>query len=158
MVVVGKEQCAEQAGIYRIDDELSIFSGIGNEHPIPSTNLRLKRKTDAGFVQDDFGHEQCLVIREGAKSVLLSGCAHHGILNILDRYYELYGDDPDVVISGFHMMRKNGYPDEDINMIIGTGASQIQDGVLYRALHRDRAIRSDEEAHGRSAAVCAQRR
>ena len=120
VVVVGKEQCAEQAGIYRIDDELSIFSGIGNEHPIPSTNLRLKRKTEDGLVQDDFGHEQCLVIREGAKSVLLSGCAHHGILNILDRYYELYGDDPDVVISGFHMMRKNGYPDEDINMIIDT--------------------------------------
>ena len=29
-------------------------------------------------------------------------------------------ENPDVVISGFHMMRKNGYPDEDINMIIDT--------------------------------------
>ena len=139
VVVVGREQCEEQAcdgntesaeehkapaaesdGIYHIDDELSIFSGIGNEHRIPSTNRRLKKKTDEGLVQDDFDHEQCLVIREGSKSVLLSGCAHHGILNILDRYYDLYGDDPDVVISGFHMMRKNGYPDEDINMIIET--------------------------------------
>ena len=107
-------------GIYRIDDELSLFTGIGNEHPIPSANQRLMKKTEEGMVQDDFGHEQCLVIKEGSKSVLLSGCAHHGILNILARYRELYGGNPDVVISGFHMMKRHGYSDEDITMIIDT--------------------------------------
>lgn len=107
-------------GIYRIDDELSLFTGIGNEHPIPSANQRLMKKTEEDMVQDDFVHEQCLVINEGTKSVLLSGCAHHGILNILDRYRELYGGDPDVVISGFHMMKRHGYSDEDITMIIDT--------------------------------------
>ena len=107
-------------GIYRIDDELSLFTGIGNEHPIPSANQRLMKKTEEGMVQDDFSHEQCLVIHEGTKSVLLSGCAHHGILNILDRYRELYGGDPDVVISGFHMMKRHGYSDADITMIIDT--------------------------------------
>ena len=96
-------------GIYRIDDELSLFTGIGSEYPIPSANQRLMKKTEEGMVQDDFGHEQCLVIKEGSKAVLLSGCAHHGILNILDRYRELYGGDPDVVISGFHMMKRHGY-------------------------------------------------
>jgi 7,8-dihydropterin-6-yl-methyl-4-(beta-D-ribofuranosyl)aminobenzene 5'-phosphate synthase len=107
-------------GIYRIDDELSLFTGIGNEHPIPSANQRLMKKTEGDMVQDDFSHEQCLVIHEGTKSVLLSGCAHHGILNILDRYRELYGGDPDVVISGFHMMKRHGYSDADITMIIDT--------------------------------------
>ena len=107
-------------GIYRIDDELSLFTGIGNEHPIPSANQRLMKKTEEDMVQDDFSHEQCLVIHEGTKSVLLSGCAHHGILNILDRYRELYGGDPDVVISGFHMMKRHGYSDADITMIIDT--------------------------------------
>ena len=107
-------------GIFQIDDELSLFSGIGNEHPIPSANRRLKKKADGELVQDDFAHEQCLVIKEGVKSILLSGCAHHGILNILDRYRELYGGDPDVVISGFHMMKRHGYSDADITMIIDT--------------------------------------
>jgi len=107
-------------GIYRIDDELSLFTGIGNEHPIPSANQRLMKKTEEDMVQDDFVHEQCLVINEGTKSVLLSGCAHHGILNILDRYRELYGGDPDVVLSGFHMMKRHGYSDADITMIIDT--------------------------------------
>ena len=109
-----------EEGIYKIDEELSIFSGIGSEHPVPSANQRLKKKAGDDLVQDDFAHEQCLVIREGTKSILLSGCAHHGILNILDRYRELYGVEPDVVISGFHMMRRHGYSDADINMIIDT--------------------------------------
>ena len=115
----GQPQDAED-GIYHIDDELSLFTGIGNEHPIPSANQRLMKKTEEDMVQDDFAHEQCLVINEGTKSVLLSGCAHHGILNILDRYRELYGGDPDVVISGFHMMKRHGYSDADITMIIDT--------------------------------------
>ena len=100
---VGEEADAS-TGIYRIDDELSLFSGIGSEHVIPSTNQRLKKKTEDGFVQDDFAHEQCLVISERVKKVLLSGCAHHGILNIMDRYCELFSEEPDFVISGFRLV------------------------------------------------------
>lgn len=122
---------AEEA-IYRIDEELSLFSGIGEQWPIPSANRRLKMKTKEELEQDDFRHEQCLVISEGGKKVLLSGCAHHGILNILARYKELYGGHPDVVISGFHMMKKNGYSDEDITMIIDTALElRKMDTVFY---------------------------
>ena len=122
-------------GIFQIDDELSLFSGIGNEHPIPSANRRLKKKADGELVQDDFAHEQCLVIKEGVKSILLSGCAHHGILNILNRYIALYGKEPDIVISGFHMMRKNGYSDEDINMIIDTALALRQYKTVFYTGH-----------------------
>ena len=122
-------------GIYRIDDELSLFSGIGSEHVIPSTNQRLKKKTEDGFVQDDFAHEQCLVISEGVKKVLLSGCAHHGILNIMDRYCELFGEEPDFVISGFHMMKKHNYSDEDINMIIDTALALRQYKTVFYTGH-----------------------
>ena len=122
-------------GIYHINDELSLFSGIGSEHPIPSTNQRLKKKTEDGFVQDDFAHEQCLVISEGVKKVLLSGCAHHGILNIMDRYCELFGEEPDFVISGFHMMKKHNYSDEDINMIIDTALALRQYKTVFYTGH-----------------------
>ena len=122
-------------GIFRIDDELSLFSGIGSEHVIPSTNQRLKKKTEDGFVQDDFAHEQCLVISEGVKKVLLSGCAHHGILNIMDRYCELFGEEPDFVISGFHMMKKHNYSDEDINMIIDTALALRQYKTVFYTGH-----------------------
>ena len=129
------EEAEAAGGIYRIDDELSLFSGIGSEHVIPSTNQRLKKKTEDGFVQDDFAHEQCLVISEGVKKVLLSGCAHHGILNIMDRYCELFGEEPDFVISGFHMMKKHNYSDEDINMIIDTALALRQYKTVFYTGH-----------------------
>ena len=129
------EKTDTSTGIYCIDEELSLFSGIGSEHAVPSTNQRLKKKTEEGYVQDDFAHEQCLVISEGVKKVLLSGCAHHGILNIMDRYCELFGEEPDFVISGFHMMKKHNYSDEDINMIIDTALALRQYKTVFYTGH-----------------------
>ena len=131
----GTEPAGANAGIFRIDDELSLFSGIGNEHPIPSANRSLRVKTEDGLIQDDFRHEQCLVISEGDRKVLLSGCAHHGILNVLDRYRELYGGEPDAAISGFHMMKKNGYSDDDINTIINTALELENYGTVFYTGH-----------------------
>lgn len=104
-------------GNKRIDEELFLFSGVAGRRLWPSGNLELKVKKEDGFYQDDFGHEQYLVIEENQKKVLLSGCAHNGILNILTAFREIYGSDPDVVISGFHMRKKSGYTDKDIEMI-----------------------------------------
>ena len=106
-------------GELELDEELSLFSGIMGRRMWPKSNLRLKKKAGNEYVQDDFAHEQCLVITVEGKNILLSGCAHNGILNILDRYRELYGATPDVVISGFHMVQKM-YRDEDIKRIQNT--------------------------------------
>ena len=57
------------------------------------------------------------MIEEDNRKVLLSGCAHNGILNILEKYREIYGSDPDVVISGFHMEQKSGYAEEDLEVV-----------------------------------------
>ena len=102
---------------YRIDESLFLFAGMESEN-LPSANKALRKGET--LEQDDFGHEQCLAVREDGQNVLFSGCAHHGILNIMKRWKQLQGKDPDLVISGFHMAKKNGYDDDDINMIIDT--------------------------------------
>ena len=51
-----------------------------------------------GYIQDDFSHEQNLVIREDGISLLVSGCSHKGIVNIVDQFYNLYGHYPTHVI------------------------------------------------------------
>lgn len=104
---------------FKIDEELSLFTDITGRNLWPKSNLRLKRKDGTDSVQDSFEHEQCLVIACEGKKILLSGCAHNGILNILERYRELYGEEPDVLISGFHMIRKE-YSEEDIQEIRST--------------------------------------
>ena len=105
-------------GDLRIDSELELFSGIPAYRPIPGSNSILFRKEGDSLITDDFAHEQCLRIQYKEQAFLLSGCAHHGILNIMERYIELYKQEPDIVISGFHLMRKDeNYSSEDIEEI-----------------------------------------
>ena len=81
-------------------------------------NLKLKMLAGGEKVCDDFSHEQCVVVSQGGKNILISGCAHNGILNILDRYRGIFGGYPDYVISGFHMMKRDGeHTPEEISVI-----------------------------------------
>ncbi len=111
------EQVIFLEGDLVMDEELSIFTGVTGRKLWPKGNEILKQKCGNEFIQDDFVHEQYLVIKEDNESVLLSGCAHNGILNILEKYKENYGGNPTHVISGFHMMKKGDYTKEDTQMI-----------------------------------------
>lgn len=48
---------------------------------------------------DDFRHEQYLLIEENGKTILFSGCAHKGIINITEHF------KPDYLFGGFHFMK-----------------------------------------------------
>ena len=119
----------------RIDEELFLFTNVRGRKLWPSGNLVLKEKTDDGWIQDEFEHEQNLVISEEDQTVLISGCAHNGILNIMDKAVEILGKAPDMVISGFHMMQKNGYTPEDIENICKTAEELKQWPTIYYTGH-----------------------
>lgn len=104
----------------RIDDEIFLFGGVTGRELWPCGNRELKIKRGEEFVQDEFLHEQYLVLEEGGKRILISGCAHNGILNILAVFREIYGEDPDAVISGFHMKKKSDYSKEDLELARNT--------------------------------------
>ena len=89
--------------------------------------------TENGKAPDDFSHEQCLVITQNGKKILLSGCAHNGMLNILDRYREIFSSLPDYVISGFHLTKKYGdYTQSDLDTIAQTAKELAgMDTVFY---------------------------
>lgn len=101
-------------GDHVIDDELELFTIKNRTHMLPFTNKRLLIKTEDGFVSDDFRHEHFLVVKDQDMTVLLSGCAHNGILSILDAYREKYGSLPDAVVSGFHLMLKREYRENEL--------------------------------------------
>ena len=129
--IMGLPQVKLLRGDYVIDEELEVFTVKSRTHALPSTNARLLVKnavktgngqgspaslgaSEASFTRDDFRHEHFLVVHEGSSNVLLSGCAHNGILSILDAYEEKYGVHPDAVISGFHLMKKSGYTADEV--------------------------------------------
>lgn len=105
---------------YEIDEELSLFTNITGRRYWPKSNMILSRKEGEKLVQDEFEHEQCLVIHSEEGDVLISGCAHNGILNIIDKYKEIYEKEPETVISGFHMMKKTDYDEEEVQIIQDT--------------------------------------
>ncbi len=107
-------------GDYTIDDELSLFVVDKRIVEVPFTNSRLKVKRGGQYFQDDFAHEQALVVKSAGKSILLSGCAHNGIINILGEYSRKYGSYPDAAISGFHLVKKTDYSDTEMQEIIQT--------------------------------------
>ena len=115
-----------------LDEEISVFTGVAPKRLWPKGNRRLLKKEDGVFLQDDFSHEQYVVIQyTSGKYALISGCAHNGILNILDRFREIYHGDPAVVISGFHMIRSK-YEKEDLEDIRSVGRELAEmDTVFY---------------------------
>jgi 7,8-dihydropterin-6-yl-methyl-4-(beta-D-ribofuranosyl)aminobenzene 5'-phosphate synthase len=118
-----------------IDEEVSVFVMDDAAIRRPFTNARLKEKVDGSYIQDEFRHEQYVVLTEGNRKILLSGCAHNGILNILDAYERKYGGQPDAVISGFHLMKKSGYTEDEITEIMDTAKRLKEYRTLFYTCH-----------------------
>lgn len=107
---------------------LTLFSTSCRRHAAARSNARLlTRDASGGLVADDFAHEQSLLVEEGGRHVLVSGCSHGGILNLMDAAEELIGAPLDAVVAGFHLMDPSG----------GT----VEDSGLTRALAQELAAR-----------------
>lgn len=118
-----------------LDNELSVFSDIKGNCPKPSSNKTLSLKTNSGLIPDNFEHEQCLVIKENEQLILISGCAHNGILNVIDRFVHIYNKHPDIVLTGFHMMKKTDYTEDEILYIEETAQKLKNMPTLFYSGH-----------------------
>lgn len=90
-------------GRTQLDPTVTLFSDVRGEADYVPLNDGLLELRRGIFMQDDFRHEQNIIITEGTKRVLLTGCAHRGIVNILRRCEEILGRTPDAVVGGFHL-------------------------------------------------------
>lgn len=86
-----------------VDNAVTLFSDVRGEMYYAPINDSMTEERNGIFVQDDFRHEQNLIVTEGTKRVLFTGCAHRGIVNILRRSEEILGRSPDAVVGGFHL-------------------------------------------------------
>jgi 7,8-dihydropterin-6-yl-methyl-4-(beta-D-ribofuranosyl)aminobenzene 5'-phosphate synthase len=82
---------------------VTLYSDIRLSEPIPETNRSLMIREGEKLVPDAFAHEQVAEFTEDGKTLLLTGCSHHGIVSILRDHREKTGRTPDMVIGGFHL-------------------------------------------------------
>lgn len=74
--------------------QLAVSTAKETTHSLPKQNLHLR--TNSVMQKDTFTHEQYLILEENGKKILITGCSHKGILNILQWF------NPDCIIGGFH--------------------------------------------------------
>ncbi len=105
-----------------IDEEMILFANVQGNCCTPIGNKLLFGPTEDK--NDLFCHEQSLIIEEGNNVVLLAGCAHRGIVNILRKAEEVTGKTPTHVFAGMHLV-KSGMKDDEENVFINTLASEL---------------------------------
>lgn len=82
-----------------ISTGLTLFSCNDKKRPNSFGSFGLSEKIDDELTPDRFLHEQYLLIEEKGKKVLVSGCSHKGIIDIVDWF------KPDILIGGFHFSK-----------------------------------------------------
>ena len=100
-------------------------NGLDRPHPFPAFGLNLR--TDGLFRPDPFLHEQYLILQELGKRVVISGCSHKGILNIV-RWLR-----PDVLVGGFHFMKLS--PEEDAQTLTDAANALLAFPTVYYTGH-----------------------
>jgi 7,8-dihydropterin-6-yl-methyl-4-(beta-D-ribofuranosyl)aminobenzene 5'-phosphate synthase len=89
--------------------------------------------------------EQSLVIDEGEFSVVVTGCAHPGIENIVKRAIEMLNKPVLYALGGFHLMRSN---EEEIIKTIKELKNLGVEYVTPTHCSGDRAIEMFKDAYG----------
>lgn len=79
-------------------------------------------------INDTFSHEQNLIIQENNRIVLIAGCAHRGIVNIIAKSIEIIGTKPTHVLAGMHLT-KSGLNDDEEQQFIRKLAERLK---IYR--------------------------
>lgn len=102
---------------YKIDENLYLFSSVNRDLLLSKSNDALLVECLGCYQKDSFSHEQNLLIRENGKWVLVAGCAHCGIVNIVNRAMEIAKGPLDVVVGGFHLSNPSTCQSESIKLI-----------------------------------------
>ena len=125
----GLEPSLEQNTRLTLDEELELYACNDRRraHFMSPSGLCVHR--GGAILPDDFLHEHYLLIREGDKRVLISGCSHKGVLNIADWLR------PDVLIGGFHFMKLDPESGEDREVLDEAASVLLGFDTLYYTCH-----------------------
>lgn len=120
--------CDKQA---EINPSMMLFSDVQGNCCYPHGNRLLFGPTETE--NDDFRHEQNLLVEEGEKLVLFAGCAHRGIVNILRKAEEVAGKAPTHVFAGMHLIKSGMASNEEDSFIANLAAELLKykDTMFY---------------------------
>jgi 7,8-dihydropterin-6-yl-methyl-4-(beta-D-ribofuranosyl)aminobenzene 5'-phosphate synthase len=119
-----------------------LLTDIPRAHPLPPGNRYLLERVgpkSGRLVRDAFEHELLLVVDEGQGPVVFSGCAHRGILNMLDAALTSSGAGANAqkaraVIGGFHLVRPRSrqaaLSDTELDALASALAERVEGPII----------------------------
>jgi len=119
----------------KIDDELTLFSQVKVDRKIASINQYLLMEEDGKLIRDDFSHEQNLLVKQNDDYVLFGGCAHMGIVNIINESSKILNKFPVYVISGFHLFSRSRATNESDTSILELAEILLKSKAKYYTCH-----------------------
>lgn len=90
----------------QFENEIRVLPHCVRTHPMPKANATLFKKTEDEMQLDDFNHELIVCFGVG-KLLIYTGCAHGGVLNMLQSVTQVVPKPIACVIGGFHLL--DGY-------------------------------------------------
>lgn len=118
-----------------LDGSVEICGGIRiltRDGLVPKVKINpwgLKKKVGAAMEDDDFAHEQYLLVEEDGRRILFSGCSHCGILNILDWF------EPHILVGGFHFTKLSPSVPEDAELLRSSAEAMMKHDTVFYTAH-----------------------
>lgn len=86
-------------GVHALGDGLTLYANALDVGTLAHGCAGLSAEIDGVRRDEDYRHEQYLLIEENGKRILISGCSHRGIVEIAAHFR------PDILIGGFHISK-----------------------------------------------------
>lgn len=123
-------------GITKLYDGMTLISRAPGRRFLAASNSNLEWELPDGTrVRDNFLHEQSLIIEDGDICLLLAGCAHSGIVNIMEQAKKTVGRPMTHVVAGFHLYQPTcgiSEPEENVRAI---AAELKRSNTMYYTCH-----------------------
>ncbi len=92
-----------------------LLKDIPSEHPKPGRDTRMKIRQAGHKRVDTFEHEMVTVLEGDSGLVILTGCAHNGVMNMVVATQKAFPEKSlQAVIGGFHLHRES---DDDVRKV-----------------------------------------
>lgn len=88
-----------------ISPNIFIITDLSNKYAKPKGNKYLFTESDGYCKPDKFDHELLLVVKESDGLIVFTGCAHSGVLNMIDTAISHFPNTKiKAVVGGFHLV------------------------------------------------------
>lgn len=121
--------------VYEVSPDLLLFSDVTGTDCLSAGGKNLLEQVGETYVPDTFAHEQSLIVWGNGKCILFTGCAHRGVVNLVQRAAEHAGRMPDVVVGGMHLYSPSQKKSEPDDLIRAVGARLEKTGARYLTGH-----------------------